>query len=403
MAKKKMKTRVIAAGAFGAMCLTAGGGALANAAPSLDPPKPGNSSPKLDPQTPSTPTPAAPAPAPIEEPAPAREYLPGYTPMFSEAPSKPVENYNYGTDSNYSGGGYGYYTGYSENYSSNENEPSYSAPVDPEVIAVVEAPVKKVRFGDYIADQTDLLTERQWNMVNNTFADMEAGYAGVWRTLPIEPSRADRIASASLATGLAGAAVTSLPGIALGGLLGGTLGGNIGLAVGGVTSIPLAGVPGLPAVVVVPTTVVGTAIGAGTGALAGGLLTAAPGAVLGGLAGIATGAGDTRPDPIEIELPSRPTVDTVAVTAQTSQAVAQVETLPGGTGAVEAVRTAVAEAPKVAESVDTAVRDAVATVPGGSDAIAAFDAFNAEVGAFVEPIATPIHDAAAAAHSGLNG
>ncbi|NKS78245.1 hypothetical protein GS539_21370 [Rhodococcus hoagii] len=42
--------------------------------------------------------------------------MPGYTPQYAQAPSKPVYNYNYGNDANYSGGGQGYYSGYSNNY-----------------------------------------------------------------------------------------------------------------------------------------------------------------------------------------------------------------------------------------------------------------------------------------------
>ncbi|NKR28838.1 hypothetical protein GS966_27720 [Rhodococcus hoagii] len=400
---KKMKTRMIAASAAGAVCLTVGSGALANAAPTLDPPKPGNSSPKLDPQTPSTPAPAAPAPAPapVQE-APAREYVPGYVPMYADAPSKPVANYDYGQDSNYSGGGYGYYGGYSDNYSGGYTS-DYTAPVEPAAVAVVEAPVKKFRFGDYIADQTDLFTPRQWNMINNTTADLETSYGNLWRSVGVDAKRSDRIAAATFGTAAAGAAIGALPGAALGALAGGTIGGNVGLTMGGVISLPLAPVPGLPAVVVVPTTVAGTAVGAAAGAAVGGAITAVPGALIGAAIGTAAGAGDDYPDPIEFELPSRPKVDTEAVTAQTQQAVQQVESLPGGTGIVETVRNAADEAPKVSAAIDTAVRDAVASVPGGSDAIAAVDTFNSNASMFTEPITTPIHDALAAAHTGLFG
>ncbi|MBM4600367.1 hypothetical protein GS440_19310 [Rhodococcus hoagii] len=74
--------------------------------------------------------------APTPPPAPKREYVPYYTPIYQDAPSKPVYNYDYGTDANYSGGGRGYYSGYSDNYTGGGySQPAYTAPVeDPNVV-----------------------------------------------------------------------------------------------------------------------------------------------------------------------------------------------------------------------------------------------------------------------------
>lgn len=386
----KLKTRVLAASAAGAMCITVGSGALASAAPALDPPKPGTSSPKLDPQTPAAPTPAAPAapaPAPVQSEAPAREYIPGYVPRYADAPSKPMSNYDYGTDDSYSGGGVGYYA--------REDEGDPVAPVAPEIVAVVEAPRKMVRLGDFVGPQTNLLPERQWNMINNTFADLEAGYGSIYRSLGVEASRADRIAASTFGTAAADAVVGAVPGAVAGALIGGTIGGNVGAAMGGAVTAPIAGVGAIP------TGIAGTGIGAVAGAAIGGAATAVPGALVGAAIGTATGAGDTSPDPIEIELPSRPEVDTDMVTAQTTQAVQQVSAVPVGDQVVEAVRTAVTEAPKAAESANTAVRATIATIPGGAEAIAAVDTFNTNASMFVEPLSVPINEALSATHTGL--
>ena len=386
----KLKTRLLAASAAGAMCITVGSGALASAAPALDPPKPGTSSPKLDPQTPAAPTPAAPAPAPapVQSEAPAREYIPGYVPLYADAPSKPMSNYDYGTDDSYSGGGVGFYA--------REDEGDPVARVVPEeIVAVVEAPRKMVRLGDFVAPQTNLLPERQWNMINNTFADLEAGYGSIYRSLGVEASRADRIAASTFGTAAAGAVVGAVPGAVAGALIGGTIGGNVGVAMGGTVTAPIAGVGAIP------TGIVGTGIGAVAGAAIGGAVTAVPGALVGAAIGTATGAGDTSPDPIEIELPSRPEVDTEMVTAQTTQAVQQVSAAPIGDQVVEAVRSAATEAPKAAESANTAVRATIATIPGGTEAIAALDTFTADASMLVEPLSVPINEALNAAHTGL--
>lgn len=344
--------------------------------------------------------------APAPAPAPEREYVPYYTPIYQDAPSKPVYNYDYSQDANYSGGGRGYYSGYSDNYNGGDySQPVYTAPVaDPNVVAVVEAPVKKFRAGDFIADQTDLLPERQWNQLNATFADVEAGYGHFWRSVGVEASRADKIAAASIASGVVGAGVGAAIGALPGAVIGGWAGGNIGLAMGGVVALPLAPLAafGVPELVVVPTTVAGTAVGAAAGAAIGGAIGAVPGAVIGAAIGTATGAGDPTDDPTEFTLPSKPRADQEAITAQTEQVVAQVEAMPGGAGVVEAARTAVEQAPQIAAQTDTAVREAISSVPGGAEAIAGFDAFVSEVAPWTAIVGDSIAETGAAIGTGIS-
>ncbi|NKS61635.1 hypothetical protein GS493_00945 [Rhodococcus hoagii] len=351
--------------------------------------------------TPGGEQPGTTAPAP----APEREYVPYYTPIYQDAPSKPVYNYNYGNDANYSGGGRGYYSGYSENYSGGYSQPVYTAPVeDPNVVAVVEAPVKKFRAGDFIADQTDLLPEKQWNQLNATFADVEAGYGHFWRSVGVDASRADRIAAASVASGVVGAGIGAAIGAGPGAVLGGWAGGNIGLTMGGFVSLPLnvIPIPGLPATVIVPTTVAGTAVGAAAGAALGGAIGAVPGAVIGAAIGTATGAGDPTDDPIEFTLPNKPRADQEAITSQTQQVVAQVEAMPGGAGVVEAARTAVEQAPQIAAQTDKTVREAISALPGGAEAIAGFDSFVSEVAPWTAIVGDSIGEAGAAIGSGIS-
>ncbi|WP_064076517.1 hypothetical protein [Prescottella equi] len=342
--------------------------------------------------------------APAPAPAPEREYVPYYTPIYQDAPSKPVYNYDYSQNSNYSGGGRGYYSGYSDNYNGGGySQPVYTAPVDdPDVVAVVEAPVKTFRAGDFIANQTDLLPEKQWNQLNATFADMEAAYGQFWRSTGVDASRADRIAAASIGTGVIGAATGAAIGAVPGALIGGTIGGNIGLTMGGIVSIPLAPVPGLPAVVVVPTTVAGTAVGAAAGAAIGGAIGAIPGAAVGVALGTATGAGEPTTEPVEFTLPSKPRADQEAITAQTQQVVEQVESMPGGAGVVEAARTVVEQAPQVAAQTDKAVREAISAQPGGAEAIAGFDAFVSEVAPWTAIVGDSIAEAGAAVGTGIS-
>lgn len=374
-----------------AISIACAGAGVAQAAPS----QPGVT---VDGGQPGVSAPSGNQPGITPAPAPERDYVPGYTPQYAQAPSKPVYNYNYGNDANYSGGGQGYYSGYSN------NDAGYSAPApveDPAVVAVVEAPVKKVRLGDYIADQTDLLPEKQWNQINNTAADLEAGFGQFWRSTGVDAARADRIAAASVATGAAGAVIGAGIGAVPGALIGGTIGGNQGLAIGGFVSLPLAPIPGLPATVIVPTTVAGTAVGAAAGAAVGAAIMAVPFAAAGVAIGAATGAGDPLDEPHVIELPSKPRADQEAIAEQTRQVVSQVEALPGGNVVVDAARTAAVEAPKLAAQADKAVRDAVTAAPGGAETVAAFDSFVADVAPFASILGDAVGETGLAINTGL--
>ncbi len=379
-----------------AISIACAGAGVAQAAPS----QPGV---LVDEGQPGVSAPSGNQPGVTPDPTREREYVPGYTPQYAQAPSKPVYNYNYGNDANYSGGGQGYYSGYSNNYAG-YSQPVYSAPApveDPAVVAVVEAPVKKVRLGDYIADQTDLLPEKQWNQINNTAADLEAGFGQFWRSTGVDAARADRIAAASVATGAAGAVIGAGIGAVPGALIGGTIGGNQGLAIGGFVSLPLAPIPGLPATVIVPTTVAGTAVGAAAGAAVGAAIMAVPFAAAGVAIGAATGAGDPLAEPHVIELPSKPRADQEAIAEQTRQVVSQVEALPGGNVVVDAARTAAVEAPKLAAQADKAVRDAVTAAPGGAETVAAFDSFVADVAPFASILGDAVGETGLAINTGL--
>ncbi|MFC9356522.1 hypothetical protein ACFTZB_08060 [Rhodococcus sp. NPDC057014] len=310
------------------------------------------------------------------------------------------------------------------------------APVPVEPVAPIIAPADKLRAGDFILDNPGM-SKPVLDRTNNTLAAAEAGVGTVYRSVGIEASRSDRVAGATIAGvvggGLVGATAAGVPAALIGGTLGGGAGAGIGATVGagmGAVTVPVIGaVPGIAA---------GAAVGAATGAAAGAAAVGIPfaiggaivGGALGGAAGTAFGAGDTRPDPIELDLPALPSegtgpapeatapepapapFDTAAVTAGTAAVVEQVESMPGGSAAIESVRAAADQAPAMVEHTNvvaaeqmSAVRTAALAGPGGSDAVAAVDAAVAHAAPMVEqavaPIATQVGDVLAAAHAGL--
>lgn len=330
-------------------------------------------------------------------PAPTREYVPFYTPIYPEAPSKPVYNYDYSQDENYSGGGVGYYSGPSQNSYDNgysQSEVPAATPVTPDVVTVVEAPAKKFRAGTYIADQTDLLPEKQWNQLNATLADVEAGYGAVWKAAGVEASQAERIAAASIGSGAIGLASGAAAGAVPGALIGGTIGGITGAGLGTMVPLPFP----LPEIT---SGVAGTAIGAAAGGVIGGAIGGTVGLASGAVTGAVFGAGEEPEAPIEFELPSKFRPDEAAITAQTSAAVAQAESVPGGASVVESVRVAVEQAPQQAAQADQVVRSVVSAQPGGSEAVASFDAFVAEAAPWGGVVNDPIAAAVAAASGAL--
>ena len=307
------------------------------------------------------------------------------------------------------------------------------APVPVEPVAPIIAPKDKLRGGDFIIDNPGF-SKPDLDRTNNTLAAAEAGVGTVYRSVGIEASRSDRVAGATIAGvvggGLVGATVAGVPAALIGGTLGAGAGAGIGATVGagmGAVTVPVVGaVPGIAA---------GAAVGAATGAAAGAAGVGIPfaiggaivGGALGGAAGTAFGAGDTRPDPIELDLPALPSegtepapeatpapapFDSAAVTAGTAAVVEQVESVPGGSDAIESVRAAADQAPAMALHTNvvaaeqmSVVRTAALAAPGGSDAVAAVDAAVANAAPMVEqavaPIATQVGDVLAAAHAGL--
>ncbi|NKS78246.1 hypothetical protein GS539_21375 [Rhodococcus hoagii] len=191
------------------------------------------------------------------------------------------------------------------------------------------------------------MPEKQWNQINNTAADLEAGFGQFWRSTGVDAARADRIAAASVATGAAGAVIGAGIGAVPGALLGGTIGGNQGLAIGGFVSLPLN---------LLPLRASRDGDRADHGgrhgcrccrrAAVGAAIMAVPFAAAGVAVGAATGAGDPLDEPHVIELPSKPRADQEAIAEQTRQVVSQVEALPGGNVVVDAARTAAVEAPE---------------------------------------------------------
>lgn len=313
-------------------------------------------------------------------PAPQREYLPGYTPIYPDAPSKPVPNYDYdydyGTD----------YTDYS-GPATTESAPAVPDTAGPDVITVIEAPEKKFRAGTYIADQTDLLPERQWDQLNATLADVEAGYGEVWKaTGMVDEDEAARISAAAIGTGALGAAGGAAVGATGGALLGGTIGGIGGAALGTLVPLP----PPLPQVT---SGVVGTAGGAVIGGTAG----AVAGGVTGGLvgAGIGTvfGAGEEPEAPIEFELPGNVLSDQTEPDAPTDIAAAQEPAPSASESAAEQATTT--NAPQQYTQAYQDVRTVVAAQPGGADAVAGFEAAVSEVSAWTEA-SDPLAEATAA-------
>lgn len=330
-------------------------------------------------------------------PAPQREYLPGYTPIYPDAPSKPVPNYDYGTDYDYedysSYSNEADYSGYSsplttEGPATTESAPAVPDASEPDVVAVIEAPDKKFRAGTYIADQTDLLPERQWDQLNATLADVEAGYGEVWKaTGMVDEDEAARISAAAIGTGALGAAGGAAIGATGGALLGGTIGGIGGAALG--TMVPLP--PPLPQVT---SGVVGTAGGAVIGGLAGGVV----GGVTGGLVGVGVGtvfgAGEEPEAPIEFELPGNVLSDQPASETPADVSAAQVDTAPSG-GWSAAEETAAVDVPQPYTQVYQDAKTMIAGQPGGADAVAGVEAAVSEVSAWADS-GDPLGEAAAA-------
>jgi hypothetical protein len=130
-------------------------------------------------------------------------------------------------------------------------------------------------------------------------------------------------------------------------------------------------------------------------------------AVGGVIAGAAFGAGENMgeaPEPAPAPAPPAPApvvVDAPAITAATQQVVAQAESIPGGTEAVDTVRLVSAEAPQVAQDTNETVRTTVLAQPHGQDVLTAVDNAAAEANKAWASVGTPVYDALAAVQAGL--
>ncbi|NMM90674.1 insoluble domain protein [Rhodococcus sp. SRB_17] len=295
--------------------------------------------------------------APPAAPAPVQTWVPA--PVEYQQPAKPLDNWNYGT---------GEYV--APTYTSD-----YVAPIDYSTLhlptqldtftAPIQAPEEKVRFGRYLADVPNWMTKDTVDRTNGQTAVTEAQVTDFWRSTGLETDEAERLAAAQIGGGAAGAvagftaaAVAAAP---VGAAIGGTIGGTSALILFSPIVTPIGAVPA---------GVVGTATGAGIGALVAGGAAGAVGAVAGAAGGVlaasAYGAGDLG-QPVDFEIPD---VDQPAITAQTETTLDQWSANPPvGNAAADVVRNAVASAPVV----DQQIRGAVTSLPGGAGVVAAFD------------------------------
>ncbi|MCZ4587705.1 insoluble domain protein [Rhodococcus opacus] len=380
MAKKHRKPRkpwlaptAVAAG-IGMTAVTGAG--IANAAPETgwSNPNPSDSAPESGWSNP-TPTPAAPEPAPVQsapEPeesfwvAPPPQYNQG-TRAYDPETGGGVTQTVWSGDNDYSGG-----TDYSGDGAGAPAQVDWSklhapSPVlDPTL--PIEAPKEKIRIGRVIFDQPNWVSDIDANRTNNTTAVIEAQVTDGWRSVGLETSEAERIASAQTAgTALgmaAGGAVGCAAGAVPASMLAGTVGGIGGALAGGFVPLPVPGAAPLT------TGVVGTAGGAAIGAAAGCAVGGGLGALGGGAAGFAAGtvygAGENA-TPIEAAVPD---VEQDQIVEQVDTNFDQWSQDPVGEVVVDAVQTFTTE---TAPALDTQTRDFVEAQPGGEQIIGQVD------------------------------
>lgn len=267
-----------------------------------------------------------------------------------------------------------YSGGYSDGYSGGD----YSAPVDWSALHApvpvleptlpIEAPKEKIRVGRVIFDQPNWVSDVDAERTNNTTAVIEAQVTDAWRSVGMETTEAEKIASAQMAGTALGAAGGFAIGCPVGavpaGLVGGTIGGIGGAAMGGLVPSPIPGAA--PITTGVAGTAGGAAIGAGIGCAVGGGVGALAGGAAGLAAGTAYGAGEGA-TPIEAEVPD---VEADAIGTEVDSTFDQWSQDPVGAAAVEAVQTFTTD---TAPALDTQVRDFVAAQPGGEQVIEQVD------------------------------
>lgn len=281
-----------------------------------------------------------------------------------------VTTVDYSTD--YSGGGYsgGGYSGYDDSIDAAPVDWSQlhaPAPVlDP--TRPIEAPKDTIRMGRVVFDQPNWVSDQDAERTNNSTAVIEAQVTDAWRSVGLETTEAERIASAQVAGTALGAGAGAAAGCA-------AVGAPTSLAVATVTGIggALAGtmvpVP-IPGVAPVTSGVAATAAGAAGGLAAGCAVGGALGGTLGGAAGFAAGtaygAGEDA-TPIEAQVPD---VEHDAVTEQVEATFEQWSQDPVGQVVVDSVQALTTE---TAPAIDNGVRDFVAAQPGGEQIIEQVD------------------------------
>ncbi|MCA1008439.1 hypothetical protein LCL87_22250 [Rhodococcus hoagii] len=236
--------------------------------------------------------------------------------------------------------------------------PTYVEPTAP-----IIAPRETLRLGTYHVAQPNWITDGDLARTNNTSAVIEAEVSTFWRSLGVETTRANRLAAAQLGMGAAGAIGTAVTWGVPAALVGGGIGGYV-------TAVnPPAWVTGIGWV---PGGVFGTAVGAAIGGVPAALAGAVVGGATGVHAGTMFGAGDLG-EPQEFPAEVRGLfndVDQPAVTAQTQDTLARLESNPVGGAAASAVRDVAAAAP----GIDRQARDFVAAQPGGEQVLGQIDA-----------------------------
>ncbi|MEV6277352.1 hypothetical protein [Nocardia sp. NPDC051832] len=186
-------------------------------------------------------------------------------------------------------------------------------PVPVEPVAPIAPPPNMLRIGDFTSTVPAEVPRELLDGVNTAAAEAEAFVATQGRSVGINPSRSDKIAAATAAGALGGAALAGIPMAVVGGVGGGVIGAGIGAGIGfavgvggtaaataiisGAAALPTAGAGAIPTIVggfvagwpiAAASTgagaLIGGAIGAAAGAAALGIPSAAVGGVLGGLA-----------------------------------------------------------------------------------------------------------------------
>ena len=291
--------------------------------------------------------------------APVQTWVP--VPVEYQGPTQPLNNWNYDNNT----------------YVAPTYQDSYVAPIDysqlhlptqlEEFTAPIQAPEDKIRFGKFLADRPNWISQETADKTNGQTAVIEAQVTDFWRSTGLETDEAQRLAASQIGFGAAGAISGGLaaagPAALAGGTLGAWAGGTLGLAVGNFL-VPI------PVVGAVPATIAGSFGGGAIGAALLGVPAFTMGAIGGGAAGVlaatAYGTGDLG-EPIETVIPD---IDQPAITAQTQDTLAQWDSNPPvGTAVSTVVRDVVASAPVV----DQQIRSAVTSLPGGEQAVAAFD------------------------------